>query len=97
MRTKTRHSLKHIRQKSGSIIAEDQIAHLLQQLKIGETVTLVNAKGLPLAVLVALNPNAAASFSTTEWLSNLEPLAKEVGRKWNSNQSATETVSEMRR
>ncbi len=97
MRTKTKRTTKHIRQKPDSIIAEDQIAHLLQKLKIGETVTLVNAKGLPLAVLVALNPNAAPSFSTTEWLANLEPLAKEVGRKWNSNLSAVDTVAEMRR
>ncbi len=97
MKVKTKRSTKRIKQKPNSIIAKDQIAHLLQQLKIGDTVTLVNAKGLPLAVLVALNPNAASSFSTTEWLANLEPLAKEVGRKWNSNKDAVETVAEMRR
>lgn len=97
MKTKTGRATKRVREKPNSIIAEDQIAHLLQQLKIGDTVTLVNAKGSPLAVLVALNPNAASSFSTTEWLANLEPLAKEVGRKWNSDRTAAETISELRR
>jgi hypothetical protein len=97
MRTKTKRSTKHIKQKPDSIIAEDQIARLLQQLKIGETITLVNSKGSPLGVLVALNPKAASAFSTTEWLSKLAPLANEVGRKWNSSKSAAETVAEMRR
>ncbi len=39
----------------------------------------------------------SGSFQSAEWLAKLHGLAEEVGRKWKSDKTATETVAEMRR
>ncbi len=64
-------------------------------LDLGETITLTDATGRPLAVVVSLNPPQAeqSRINWAEW----EKLAEEIGRAWSSNETAVETVAEMRR
>jgi antitoxin (DNA-binding transcriptional repressor) of toxin-antitoxin stability system len=71
---------------------------LLEQLHLGETVTLVDPLGAPVAVLVSLKPTPAdTSPRASDWEAEWESLAQEVGRAWKSDQSAIETLAEMRR
>lgn len=44
-----------------------------------------------------LHRKLSGSFQSAEWLAKLHALAEEVGRKWKSGKTATETVAEMRR
>jgi hypothetical protein len=79
--------------------AERDLQHLLEQLHLGETITLVSSEGTPLAVVVSLKPVAlvAETPPTSDWEAQWEALAEEVGRAWKSERSAIETLSEMRR
>ena len=78
--------------------AEHDLQRLLEQLRLGETITLVSSEGTPLAIVVSLKPAPVAETPpASDWEAQWEVLAEEVGRAWKSEKSAIETLSEMRR
>lgn len=77
--------------------AERDLKGLLAQLSLGDTVTLANNDGKPLALLVSLQEVAANEQAITDWRGQMEDLAKKVSAAWNSEKSAVETIAEMRR
>lgn len=77
--------------------AERDLKGLLAQLSLGETVTLADNNGKPLALLVSLREAAAKQQAIADWREQMEDLAKEVSVAWNSDQTAVETIAEMRR
>lgn len=79
-------------------MAERDLQRLLEKLHLGETITLVNSEGTPLAVVVSLKPAPVTETPpVSDWEAQWEALAEEVGRAWKSEKSAIETLSEMRR
>lgn len=76
--------------------AKQNLENLLERLHLGETITVVNSKGTPLAVMVSLKAGAEVE-PAADWEKEWEELAEEVGRAWKSEKSAVETLSEMRR
>ena len=78
--------------------AELNLEDFLKQLHPGDTVTLLGAEGEPVAILVSLIPAPADQVrSLSEWQAEWETLAQEISRAWKGEQSAVETLSEMRR
>jgi hypothetical protein len=77
--------------------AERDLRHLLERLHLGETITLVNSEGTPLAVVVSLKPAHVKVEPASDWEARWDALAEEVGRAWKSEKSAVEILSEMRR
>jgi hypothetical protein len=74
------------------------LKHLLEQLHLGETITLVGAEGVPLAVIVSLQPPAPAETEpTSDWEARWDALAQKVSRAWKSEKGAVEILAEMRR
>ena len=76
--------------------AERNLNKLLEELNLGETVTLVGSKGVPRALLVSLKP-APRRFLETNWEARWDALARKVSAAWQSDKSAVEILSEMRR
>ncbi len=76
--------------------AKQNLEDLLERLHLGETITVVNSKGTPLAVMVSLKPDAEVE-PAADWETQWKELAEEVGRAWKSEKSAVEILSEMRR
>jgi len=78
--------------------AERDLQHLLERLHLGETITLVNSEGTPLAVVVSLKPAPGTETPpASDWEAQWEALAEEVSRAWKSEESAVDILSEMRR
>ncbi len=82
--------------------AEQNLKRLLAQLSLGETVTLADAEGNPLALLVSLKsetavPQSAPEQSVSEWRAQMESLAKEIDAAWQGEKSVLEELAEMRR
>ena len=77
--------------------AERDLQHLLEQLHLGETITLVNSEGTPLAVVVSLKPAPVEVEPASDWEARWDALAQKVSRAWKSDKSAVEILAEMRR
>jgi antitoxin (DNA-binding transcriptional repressor) of toxin-antitoxin stability system len=82
--------------------AEQNLKGLLAQLSLGETVTLADEDGNPLALLVSLKAESAdlqlaSEQSDFEWRAQMESLAEEVDAAWQGDKSALEELAEMRR
>lgn len=77
--------------------AECSLRHLLSKLKLGETLTLVDADGSPEALLVSLKPPEAGRTEVDDWETQWDRLVQEISDVWQSDQSALETLSNMRR
>jgi len=78
--------------------AERDLRHLLERLHLGETITLVNSEGTPLAIVVSLKPAPVTETqSASDWEAQWEALAEEVSRAWKSEESAVDILSKMRR
>ena len=77
--------------------AGPQIRELLERLPSGETVHILGADGGRVAILVALRPPSGKPQAFPEWLARLDSLAQRVGKAWQGDKSALETLSEMRR
>lgn len=82
--------------------AERNLKGLLAELSLGETVTLADSEGTPLALLVSLKSEAALTQpileqTISEWRAQMESLAKEVDTAWLGEKSALEELEEMRR
>ncbi len=76
--------------------AERDLKHLLDQLDVGETITLTTAHGDPLAVLVSIK-KPTVSHSVANWDMRWDTLAHKVSQAWQSEKSALEILTEMRR
>ena len=77
--------------------AERDLKQLLEQLHVGETITLVNSDGMPLACLVSLKPAPVEAEPVSDWEARWDALARQVSQTWKSDQSAIEILTEMRR
>jgi antitoxin (DNA-binding transcriptional repressor) of toxin-antitoxin stability system len=69
---------------------------VLEHLSPGETVTLVNEAGTPVAVVTPLPP-PLPKLSEAEWWVGWKVLGKEIDAAWQGSKSAVDTPSEMRR
>jgi len=78
-------------------MAERDLRGLLERLPLGETVTLFDPEGVPLAILVSLKSQPTSSQPVSDWQTQWEIFAKQVSDTWNAEQSALETLAEMRR
>ena len=77
--------------------AERELRSLLEQLRLGETATLVTSEGAPEALLVSLKSGAGRPHPTSDWDTRWDTLAQKVSRAWKSEKSAIEVLAEMRR
>ena len=77
--------------------AERDLKSLLEQLQLGETVTLVGSEGMPEALLVSLKSAPAKPPSMSDWETRWDALAHKISQAWKSEKSAVEILAEMRR
>jgi antitoxin (DNA-binding transcriptional repressor) of toxin-antitoxin stability system len=76
--------------------AAQSLKELLQKLAPGETVTLVEANGMPLAVLVSIGP-AVVPQPIPDWSQRWREMADRIGQAWKTEQSGLQILAEMRR
>ena len=77
--------------------AERDLRGLLVGLTSGETVTLVGSEGAPQALLVSLKPILRETQAEADWEARWDALAQQVSDAWQSEQSAVDLLTEMRR
>ena len=77
--------------------AEKDLRSLLEELNLGETVTLIGAEGVPRALLVSLKPVLRETQEEADWDARWDALARQVSHAWKSEKSAVELLTEMRR
>ena len=77
--------------------AERGLQSLLEQLRLGETATLVSSEGAPEALLVSLKSSADRLQPMSDWDTRWDALAQKVSQAWRGEKSAIETLAEMRR
>ena len=77
--------------------AERDLRSLLEQLRLGETVTLVSSEGTPEALLVSLRAITTKMQPVSDWEARWDALAQKVSQAWKSEKSAVEILAEMRR
>jgi hypothetical protein len=77
--------------------AERELRSLLEQLRLGETATLVSSEGAPEALLVSLKSSAGQPQPMSDWNTQWDALVQKVSQAWRSEKSATEILAEMRR
>ena len=78
-------------------VAERELKSLLEELTLGETVTLIGSEGMPEALLVSLRANLRETEAEADWEDRWQALARQVSEAWQSEKSAVELLSEMRR
>ena len=76
--------------------AAQSLKELLEELTAGDTVTLVEDNGTPLAVLVSIGLTVPPP-SIPDWSQRWRKLAAEIGQAWKTEQSAMQILAEMRR
>ena len=77
--------------------AERDLRRLLEELELGDTVTLIGAEGAPQALLVSLRHAPYEAPTEVDWEARWDALAQQVSEAWQSEKSAVELLSEMRR
>ena len=77
--------------------AEQDLRRLLEELDLGDTVTLIGSEGAPQALLVSLKPALREALAESEWEARWDVLAQQVSEAWQSEKSPVELLSEMRR
>jgi len=77
--------------------AERDLKDLLEQLHLGETITLVSSEGTPLALVVSLKPLPVEVEPASDWEARWDALTQRVSQAWKSDKSAVEILTEMRR
>ncbi len=75
--------------------AKRNLDSLVQQLRVGETITLTSPDGKPIAVLVSLQ--SVPTMQVSDWQARWDALVKRVSRSWQSDKSAVAILREMRR
>lgn len=78
-------------------MAEGNLGELLQHLHLGESITLIDHEGTPLAIMVSLKPAPVEARSTSDWETRWDALAYQISRAWKSDKGAVETLTGMRR
>ncbi len=77
--------------------AERELRSLLEQLRLGETATLVSSEGTPEALLVSLKSSAGRPQTVSDWDTRWDAMAQKISQAWRGEKSAVEILSEMRR
>jgi antitoxin (DNA-binding transcriptional repressor) of toxin-antitoxin stability system len=77
--------------------AERDLKDLLEQLQLGETITLITPDGMPLALVVSLKPLPVEVGPASDWEARWDALTQKVSQAWKSDKSAVEILTEMRR
>jgi hypothetical protein len=77
--------------------AEQDLKSILEQLQLGETVTLVGSEGVPEALLISLKSAPTEPQSLSDWETRWDALSHKVSQAWKSEKSAVEILAEMRR
>ncbi|MCS7281820.1 MAG: hypothetical protein RMK65_07305 [Anaerolineae bacterium] len=68
----------------------------LKQLLAGQTLTLVDSEGVPVAVMISLH-SSTSEADYLSWEAQWDALVHNVSRAWKSDKSAIEILEEMRR
>lgn len=76
--------------------AAPTLRELLRKLVPGETVTLVEADGKPLAVLVSVG-STVVTQPVSDWSQRWRDLAEQIDRAWKVEKSGLQILAEMRR
>ena len=77
--------------------AEQDLRGLIEELNLGETVTLIGAEGVPRALLVSLKPVLREIQEDADWEARWDALARQVSHAWRNEKGAVELLTEMRR
>jgi hypothetical protein len=77
--------------------AERDLRSLLEELNLGDTVTLIGSEGMPRALLVSLKLVLRETEAEADREARWDALARQVSDAWQSEKSAVEFLSEMRR
>jgi hypothetical protein len=78
--------------------AQGQLVKILMDTPGGESVTVVDASGVPMGVVVSLRFGARrAARGPREWTRRWDALTARVNAAWKSENSAVQLLSEMRR
>jgi antitoxin (DNA-binding transcriptional repressor) of toxin-antitoxin stability system len=77
--------------------AERDLRRLLDELDLGDTVTLIGSEGVPQALLVSLRAAPREALIESDWEVRWDALAQQVSEAWKSKKSAVELLSEMQR
>lgn len=78
--------------------AQRQLRRILQNAPGGDSVTVVDATGTPLGLLVSLNfETQQAGMDPEEWTRQWDALTKRINATWKSDKSAVQILSETRR
>jgi hypothetical protein len=77
--------------------AEQDLRRLLEQLRLGETITLVSSEGTPEALLVSLRAITTKLQPASDWEARWDALAQKISQAWKSEKGAIEILAEMRR
>ena len=77
--------------------AERGLRSLLEQLRLGETATLVSSEGAPEALLISLKSSADRLQPMSDWDTRWDAMAQKVSQAWRGEKSAVEVLAEMRR
>ncbi len=77
-------------------MAERDLRGLLEELNLGETVTLIGSEGVPRALLVSLKPVLRETQAEADWEARWDALARQVSRARKSEKSAVELLSNLR-
>jgi antitoxin (DNA-binding transcriptional repressor) of toxin-antitoxin stability system len=77
--------------------AKRDLKDLLEQLHLGETITLVSSEGTPLALVVSLKLSPVEVEPASDWEARWDALTQRVSQAWKSDKSAVEILTEMRR
>ncbi|NIV36742.1 MAG: hypothetical protein GWN58_47095 [Anaerolineae bacterium] len=77
--------------------AERDLRRLLEELDLGDTVTLIGSEGVPQALLISLRSRLRETPAESDWEARWDALAKQVSEAWQSEKGAVELLSEMRR
>lgn len=70
--------------------------HWLERLLAGQTLTLVNSEGIPVAIMVSLHPPTSDTETSLSWEAQWDDLARKISRAWKSDKGAVEILTEMR-
>ncbi|MCK9405467.1 MAG: hypothetical protein M0Q47_03510 [Methanothrix sp.] len=76
--------------------AKENLEEIIKKLSPGETATLMDPAGRPMALLVPLR-SSEDTAKMLGWDAEWEAVAKEIDLAWKSKKSALEILTEMRR
>ncbi|MGE0131290.1 MAG: hypothetical protein AB7U82_24680 [Blastocatellales bacterium] len=77
--------------------AARDLRNILAELSLGETITLTDDEGTPMALLVSLNGAVEQRSSVSDWQQQWEALAQEISAASPGERSLLEDLAEMRR